>query len=60
MAAGAATTLAFTGYNDPGYTFVDDVSVTAVPAVVVPEPATWALVGAGLAAVGAAARRRGA
>lgn len=43
--------------NDPTWDGLDDVSVTAA-STVTPEPGTWALLGAGLAAIGAAARRR--
>ena len=56
VATGPTTELAFTGYNPRAGTRVDDLSVTAVPASAVPEPATWALVGAGLAGVAGTAR----
>ena len=48
-------TLAFTAANDPGWTYVDNISVA------IPEPATWAMALAGFAALGFAAfRSRGA
>lgn len=60
-ATSASTELTFTGFNLGAGTYLDDVSVAAV---VAPEPATWALVGAGLLSAGllsaaGAARRRG-
>lgn len=50
-AVGAATALVFNFKNDPGYFFLDAVSVSAVP-----EPQTFALAAVGL--VGLLARRR--
>ncbi len=46
-------TLVFTAYNDPGFTYVDDISLGAVP-----EPETWALMLVGFAVLGGALRRR--
>lgn len=57
-ASSARSVLTLTGSNGPGGTYLDDVSVTALPTSTVPEPATWALTGTGLVALGAAARRR--
>lgn len=53
-AAGAATALRFVARNDPTFYALDDVRVAAV----VPEPATLALVGAGLLACGASSLTR--
>ena len=50
-ATGPATNLTFKAANEPGYYYLDDVSVEAVP-----EPSTWLLIGTGVAAL--AARRR--
>ncbi len=46
-------TLLFTSANDPGFTYVDNISVSAVP-----EPSTWALMLAGFAGLGFAGYRR--
>jgi hypothetical protein len=46
-------TIAFSGYNVPAHYYLDDVSVDNGT----PEPATWALLGSGLAAFGAIRRR---
>jgi hypothetical protein len=55
----AATTLSFTGVNDPAAWNLDDVSV-AVPAPVagVPEPSTWAMMLLGFGGLGFAGYRR--
>ena len=50
--------LVFTSYNDPAFTYVDNISVTGAGAV--PEPATWALMLLGFGGLGAALRRRAA
>ena len=46
-------TLVFTAYNDPAFTYLDDVALTAVP-----EPESWALLIAGFGAIGVAIRSR--
>lgn len=46
--------LVFTAYNNPAYTYLDNVSVSAG----VPEPSTWALSLLGFGLAGAAVRRR--
>jgi MYXO-CTERM domain-containing protein len=51
-----ADALIFTAYNDPAYTYLDDVSLTGVSPV--PEPGSWALAIFGLGLAGAALRRR--
>ena len=56
-ATGAATEMRFVVENDPSFYQLDDVSV-APAATTTPEPASAALVGAGLLSLAAAARRR--
>ena len=57
FATSTSTRLAFTGFNGRSITGIDDLSVVAL-ATTAPEPATWALFGTGLLAVGGMARRR--
>ncbi len=54
VATGTDTTLEFSGYQNPAWNGVDDVSVTST----VPEPAMGALMLAGLGLAGVAARRK--
>ena len=46
-------TLQFISANDPGYTYLDNVSLTAVP-----EPSTWAMMILGFAGLGFAGYRK--
>jgi hypothetical protein len=55
-APGTSTTLSFTSNNDPFYDALDSVSVEAVPNV--PEPASLALLGIGIAAIAGYSWRR--
>ncbi len=53
-----ANPTALSGQGDNIGAILDDVSVRIVPAGVIPEPATWAMLIAGFGLVGLAARRR--
>lgn len=57
-ATAARTEVRFEAFNWAASYYLDDVSVTPAVVAVTPEPATVALVGAGVAALGALARRR--
>lgn len=56
-ATGASSTIAFVIRHDPSFYYVDDVSLTSANTTV-PEPSTYALMAAGLAGLGLAAKRR--
>jgi len=53
FATGSSTALSFSFRDDPGFIFLDSVSIAAVP-----EPSTWAMMLIGFGAVGFAMRRR--
>lgn len=57
VATGPVTELKFSSRNDPSFTRLDNVSVTAL-APPVPEPETYAMLAMGLGLIGFAARRR--
>ena len=56
-ATSALTPISFSFRNDPGFIYLDTVSVSSVSAAV-PEPSTWAMMLVGFGAVGFAMRRR--
>ena len=56
IAIGPATVLSFDFRDDPGFLFLDNVSVDAAVAAV-PEPASWSLLALGVAGMAAARRR---
>ena len=53
LATTSSTALSFSFRDDPGFMFLDSVSVTAVP-----EPATWTMMLLGFGAIGFTMRRR--
>lgn len=57
-ATGASSSLEFVSGNDPSFNVLDDVSVNAVPVNAVPEPASFALLGLGLAGLGFSLRKK--
>jgi hypothetical protein len=59
-ATDSTTALVFSGYQNPAWNGVDDVSLTSADAGGVPEPATWAMMLLGLGGAGASLRRRNA
>ena len=59
VANSAITELRFLGRQDPGFNWIDSISITLDSTNgAVPEPATWGLMIAGFGLVGAAMRRR--
>lgn len=58
LASGSSTDIRFTFENDPSYWHLDDVSVTAAGANVVPEPASMSLLATGLVGMAGLRRRR--
>lgn len=58
QAVGATTCLTFLGRQDPGHDRLDSIDVELSAVDGVPEPASWALLIAGFAVTGVAARRR--
>jgi hypothetical protein len=58
LASGSSTDIRFTFENDPSFFNLDDVSVTAATAGVVPEPASMWLLATGLVGMAGLRRRR--
>lgn len=57
LATTSSTELSFTFRNDPGYWFLDNVSVSSSQGTT-PEPGTFVLFGSGLVGIGALVRRK--
>ncbi len=58
VATSNETTLSFTFRNDPGYWFLDNVSVTSSEGGSTPEPGTFVLFGSGLVGIAGLVRRK--
>ena len=58
LATASQTELSFTFRNDPGYWFLDDVTVTSSGGGTTPEPSTFLLFGSGLVGIAGLIRRK--
>jgi hypothetical protein len=58
MATGSSTVLTFSGYQNPAFNGLDDVSVVLDSIASVPEPSTWAMLILGFGLVGGALRQQ--